>query len=52
MTIDLYRNEEDYFQFEYFGIWQKLMDLARIYGWEPAGTHEPPDTRSPQFGNP
>lgn len=43
MTIDLYRNEDDYFQFDYFGIWQKLMDLAHIYGWEPAGTHEPPE---------
>jgi hypothetical protein len=43
MTIDLYRNEEDYFQFEYFGIWQKVMELARIYEWEPTGTHEPPE---------
>ena len=43
MTIDLYRNEDDYFQLEYFGIWQKVMDLARIYGWEPIGTQEPPD---------
>jgi len=42
MLIDLYRNEKDYFQFEYFGIWQKVMDLARIYGWEPEGTDEPP----------
>ena len=42
MTIDLYRNDDDFFQFEYFGIWQKLMNLAQIYGWNPAGTQEPP----------
>ena len=43
MTIDLYRNDDDYFQLDYFGIWQKLMDLAVIYGWQPTGTYEPPD---------
>ena len=52
MTIDLYRNEEDYFQFEYFGIWQKLMELARIYGWEPAGTREPPEWEGDEDGGP
>jgi hypothetical protein len=41
MTIDLYRNDDDFFQLEYFGIWQKLMNLAQIYGWNPAGTTAP-----------
>lgn len=40
MTIELYRNGET-FQFEYFGIWQKVMDLALMYGWVPVGTAEP-----------
>ncbi len=43
MTIDLYRSDDDFFQLEYFGIWQKLMNLAQIYGWNPAGTLEPPE---------
>ena len=43
MTIDLYRSDDDFFQFEYFGIWQKLMNLAQIYNWTPAGTAAPPE---------
>ena len=50
MTIDLYRDDQDYFQFEYFGIWQKLMDLALVYGWQPAGTLEPPDWEDEEPG--
>jgi hypothetical protein len=50
MTIDLYRTEEDFFQFEYFGIWQKLMNLAQLYGWQPRGTIAPPDW-NPEAGD-
>src|SRR5690606_200042 len=42
MAIELYREGSEAFQLEYFGIWEKLMDLAHIYGWVPAGTSEPP----------
>lgn len=40
MTIELYRSGES-FQFEHFAIWQKVMDLAVMYGWVPVGTIEP-----------
>lgn len=40
MAVELYRSG-DFFQFEYFGIWQKVMDLAQLYGWVPVGTAEP-----------
>ena len=46
MTIDLYRSDDDFFQVEYFGIWQKLMNLAQIYGWNPAGTIAPQEWQS------
>jgi hypothetical protein len=40
MIIELYRDQSS-FQFEYFGIWQKVMELALLYGWVPIGTVEP-----------
>lgn len=40
MTVELYRSG-DSFEFEFFGIWQKVMDLALMYGWVPVGTTEP-----------
>jgi hypothetical protein len=43
LMIDLYRERDSAFQFEYFGIWEKVLQLARLYGWHPAGTVEPPD---------
>ncbi|MBZ0287190.1 MAG: hypothetical protein K8I30_06215, partial [Anaerolineae bacterium] len=43
MTIELLREGDSLFQFHYFGIWQKVLDLARLYGWEPEGTSEPPN---------
>lgn len=42
MAIELYREEGESFHFDYFGIWEKVMDLAHIYGWQPAGTGQPP----------
>jgi hypothetical protein len=41
MTIELYRTDGESFQLEYFGIWEKLLALAHIYGWQPAGTDQP-----------
>ncbi len=52
MTIDLYRADDDTFQLEYFGIWQKVLELARLYGWEPVGTLQPPEWESPESGDP
>ncbi len=44
MTIELVR-ENGIFHFRYFGIWQKVLELARMFGWEPEGTSEPPNWR-------
>lgn len=43
MAIELYRTEDDSFYFDYFGTWEKVLNLAQMYGWQPTGTIEPPD---------
>lgn len=45
MTIELIREGDNTFHFLYFGIWQKVLELARMYGWQPEGTSEPPNWR-------
>jgi hypothetical protein len=45
MTIELTREDDSTFHFLYFGIWQKVLELARMYGWQPEGTSEPPNWR-------
>jgi hypothetical protein len=45
MMIELVREGDTPFQLQYFGIWQKVLELAQMYGWHPEGTSEPPNWR-------
>lgn len=54
MMIELFREggEDGIFRFYYFGIWQKVLELARLYNWEPEGTSEPPNWRDVETESP